>query len=85
MIFEYSYSVHFIISNIFVFVFGPEYDPEYIRIGIKKNLPNIFVFGQKKIFATLCDNFHQLMSGTRRVLFRLLGVSAGDTMEKGYF
>ena len=42
-IFEYSYSVHFIISNIFVFVFGPEYDPEYIciRICVKKNIPNI--------------------------------------------
>ena len=51
-IFEYSYSVHFCITNIFVFVFGPEYDPEYIRIRIrvKTNIPNIFVFvfGSKK-------------------------------------
>ncbi len=51
-IFEYSYSVHLIITNIFVFVFGPEIDPEYIRIRIrfKKNIPNIFVFvfGPKK-------------------------------------
>ena len=39
-IFKYSYSVHFIISNIFIF--GPEYDPEYIRV--KKHIPNIFVF-----------------------------------------
>ena len=54
-IFEYSYSVHLMITNIFVFVFGPECDPEYIRIRVKKNIPNIFVFvfGQKKIFATL--------------------------------
>ena len=43
-IFEYSYSIHLIITNIFVFVFGPEYDPEYIRIRVKKNIPNIFVF-----------------------------------------
>ena len=34
------------LTNIFVFVFGPEVDPEYIRIRIrvKKNIPNIFVF-----------------------------------------
>ena len=45
-IFEYSYSVHCSITNIFVFVFGPKYDSEYIRIRIhaKKNIPNIFVF-----------------------------------------
>ena len=49
-IFEYSYSVHLMITNIFVFVFGPEFDPEYIRIRFKKNIPNIFVFifGPKK-------------------------------------
>ena len=51
-IFEYSYSFHFSITNIFVFVFGPEYKPEYIRIRIRitKNIPNIFVFvfGPKK-------------------------------------
>ena len=43
-IFEYSYSVHLMLTNIFVF--GPEVDPEYIRICIrvKKNIPNIFVF-----------------------------------------
>ena len=56
-IFEYSYSVHCSNTNIFVFVFGPKYDSEYIRIRIraKKNIPNIFVlvFGPKKIFATL--------------------------------
>ena len=43
-IFEYSYSVHCSITNIFVFVFGPKYDPEYIRIRAKKNMANIFVF-----------------------------------------
>ena len=34
------------LKNIFVFVFGPEVDPEYIRIRIrvKKNILNIFVF-----------------------------------------
>ena len=34
------------ITNIFVFVFGSEVDPEYIRIRIRvtKNIPNIFVF-----------------------------------------
>ena len=49
-IFEYSYSVHLMLTNIFVFVFGPEVDPEYIRIRIrvKKNIPNIFVFGPQK-------------------------------------
>ena len=51
-IFEYSYSIHFSITNIFVFVFGSKYDSEYIRIRIraKKNIPNIFVFvfGPKK-------------------------------------
>ena len=51
-IFEYSYSFHFSIMNIFVFVFGPEIKPEYIRIRIRitKNIPNIFVFvfGPKK-------------------------------------
>ena len=51
-IFKYSYSVHLIITNIFVFVFSPEFDPEYIsiRIRVQKNLPNIFVFvfGTKK-------------------------------------
>ena len=35
-----------------IFVFGPDVDPEYIRIRIrvKKNIPNIFVFvfGPKK-------------------------------------
>ena len=43
-IFKYSYSVHLMITNIFVF--GPEFDPEYIRICIcvKTNIPNIFVF-----------------------------------------
>ena len=48
-IFEYSYLVHCSITNIFVFVFGPKYDPEYIRIRIraKKNMANIFVFGPK--------------------------------------
>ena len=44
-IFEYSYSVHCSITNIFIFVFGPKYDPEYIRIPAKKNILNIFVFG----------------------------------------
>ena len=45
-IFEYSYSVHCGITKIFVFVFGPKYDSEYIRIRIrgKKNIPNIFAF-----------------------------------------
>ena len=43
-IFEYSYSVHLMLTNIFVFVFGPEVDPEYIRIRVKKNILNIFVF-----------------------------------------
>ena len=43
-IFEYSYSVHCSITNIFVFVFSPKYDPEYIRIRGKKNMANIFVF-----------------------------------------
>ena len=33
-IFEYLYSVHFIITNILVFVFGPEIDPKYIGIHI---------------------------------------------------
>ena len=51
-IFEYSYSLHLIITNIFVFVSGPEFDSEYIRIRIrfKKYIPNIFVFvfGPKK-------------------------------------
>ena len=44
-----------IITNIFVFEFGPECDPEYIHIRVKKNIPNIFafVFGPKKIFAKL--------------------------------
>ena len=50
-IFEYSYSVHLMITNI-LFVFGPECDPEYIRIRIrvKKNIRNtfVFVFGPKK-------------------------------------
>ena len=32
------------LTNIFVFVFGPEVDPEYIRIRVKKNILNIFVF-----------------------------------------
>ena len=34
------------LTNIFIFVFGPEVDPKYIRIRIrfKKNIPNIFVF-----------------------------------------
>ena len=43
-IFEYSYSVHLMLTNIFVF--GPEVDPEYIRSRnrVKKNIPNIFVF-----------------------------------------
>ena len=47
-IFEYSYSVHLLITNIFVF--GPEFDSEYIRIRVKKYIPNIFafVFGPKK-------------------------------------
>ena len=43
-IFEYLYSVHLMLTNIFVFVFGPEVDLEYIRIRVKKNIPNIFVF-----------------------------------------
>ena len=44
-IFEYSYLFHFSIKNIFVFVFGPECKPEYIRIRIHipKSTPNIFV------------------------------------------
>ena len=33
-IFEYSYSVHYDITNIFLFVFGQKNDPEYIRIHI---------------------------------------------------
>ena len=41
-IFEYSYSVHLMLTNIFVF--GPEVYLEYIRIRVKKNIPNIFVF-----------------------------------------
>ena len=56
-IFEYSYSVHLMLTNIFVF--GPEVDPEYIRICIrvKKNIPNIFVFGpQKNIRYALLHN-----------------------------
>ena len=55
-IFEYLYSVHLSITNIFVF--GPTYDPKYIRIRnrVKKSNKNIFVFvfGKKTIFATLC-------------------------------
>ena len=45
--------------NIFVFVFGPEYKPEYIciRIRITKNILNIFVFAPKKIFASLCHRY----------------------------
>ena len=45
-IFEYSYLVHLMLTNIFIFVFGPEVDPEYIRIRIrvKKNISNIFIF-----------------------------------------
>ena len=69
-IFEYSYSVHLMITNIFVFVFGPECDPEYIRIRVKKNILNVFVFGPKKntlwqnlsislihVFSTFCNKF----------------------------
>ena len=40
--FKFSYSVHLMLTNIFVF--GPEVDPEYIRIRVKKNIPNIFLF-----------------------------------------
>ena len=51
-IFEYSYSVHLIIANIFVFAFGPDRDPQYIHIHnrVKKNIPKIFIFifGPKK-------------------------------------
>ena len=38
------------LTNIFIFVFGPDVDPEYIRIRVKKKIPNIFVFifGPKK-------------------------------------
>ena len=36
------------LTNIFVFVFGPEVDPKYIRIHVKKNISNIFVFGLQK-------------------------------------
>ena len=43
-IFEYSYSVHLMITNIFVFIFGPEFDPKYIRIRVKTNILTIFVF-----------------------------------------
>ena len=34
------------LTNIFIFVFGPEVVPEYIRfrIRVKKNIPNMFVF-----------------------------------------
>ena len=32
------------LTNIFIFIFGPEVDPEYIRIRVKKNIPDIFVF-----------------------------------------
>ena len=34
------------LTNIFVFVFGQEDDPENIciRIPVKKNIPNIFIF-----------------------------------------
>ena len=49
-IFKYSYSAHYIISNIFVFVFGPEYDSEYNCIRIWLN----------KIFTTLWSLFRQL-------------------------
>ena len=56
-IFKFSYLVHLMITNIFVFVFGPEWDPKYIRIRIcvKKNIPNIFVFvfGPQKIRSAL--------------------------------
>ena len=49
-IFEYSYLVHLMLTNIFIFVFGPEVVPEYIRtcIRVKKNNPNVFVFGPQK-------------------------------------
>ena len=49
---KYSYSVHLIITNIFIFGPGPEYDPKYfhVRILVNKNISNIFVFifGQTK-------------------------------------
>ena len=43
------------LTNIFVFVFGPEVDPEYIRIHIrvKKNINSYSYSVPKKIFATL--------------------------------
>ena len=43
-IFEYSYLVHYDITNIFLFVFGQKYDPEYIRIYIR-------IWPKKKLFA----------------------------------
>ena len=43
------------LTNIFIFVFVPKVDPKYIRIRVKKNIPNIFVFGpQKNIHYALC-------------------------------
>ena len=56
-IFEYSYSVHFDIMNIFAFIFDKRYDPEYICIriciSVKKNIRQIFVFvfGPKKRYS----------------------------------
>ena len=60
-IFEYSYSVHLMLTNIFVF--GPEVDPEYIPIHVKKNISNIFVFvfgSQKNIRYALCSAWKNL-------------------------
>ena len=49
-IFEYSKSVHLMLTNIFVFVFSPKADPKYIRIliRVKKTISNVFVFGPQK-------------------------------------
>ena len=42
-IFEYSYLVHLMLTNIFIFVFGPEVVPEYIG-------EFLFVFVLKRTF-----------------------------------
>ena len=43
IIFEFG---RLMLTNVFVFVFSPEVDPEYtrIRIRVEKNILNIFVF-----------------------------------------
>ena len=59
-IFEYSYSVHYDITNIFLFVFGQKNDPEYIRI-------HIHILSQKKtIRYTMVTNFSCKISWFKR-------------------